>query len=149
MIAQFRSVFFSTAWSPSSGQVDLLALRVAVGLMMAWNHGLPKLLAAPGYFLRGESWRDVDLVVGLGLPFPRVMATLAGLIQFFGALAVAVGFYARLNACIILSTLAVAVYWNFMQGKDNQMALLYAGMFFAVILAGSDRFSLAPKPKAG
>lgn len=120
----------------ASQALALCVLRAFVGLMLLVYHGLPKLAAAPGYFARGEAWRDVDLVRELGLPFPGVMALLAGLAQSVGAAAMAAGFLTRIQALVVASTLVVAVYANLSHGKDNQAALFYLGASVVVIIGG-------------
>ncbi|MEM0967397.1 MAG: DoxX family membrane protein [Verrucomicrobiota bacterium] len=113
-----------------------------LGVTTSIIHGWPKIIGAINYFTTGEPWRDIDLVVALGLPFPALMATVAGLVQFICSLAVATGLLTRLNALLVASTLVVALYWNASQGASNEVALLYFVGFVFLALTSSGRPSL-------
>ncbi len=120
----------------------IAAFALFLGVTTAMLHGWPKLVGAYHYFTKSEPWRDIDLVVALGLPFPAIMATFAGCIQFFCSLLLGVGCLTRINAILVGSTLMVAIYWNATQGKDNQVALLYLAGFALLAVVNGGRISL-------
>ncbi|MDX2188213.1 MAG: DoxX family protein [Opitutaceae bacterium] len=120
-------------------------LRVSTGVLLCWYHGIPKLVAAHGYFTAGEPWKDVGLVAELGLPFPALSALAAGLIQSLGSILMAAGLYTRTAAVLIASTLFVAVVINLMHGKDNQVAFLYLFASLTIVLQAASHAG-NPKP---
>jgi uncharacterized membrane protein YphA (DoxX/SURF4 family) len=61
-----------------------------------------------------------------------------------GGLAVATGFLTRFAALAVASSLLVAAYSNFLMGKDNQLALLYAVLFAGFTFYGGGRYSADP-----
>lgn len=83
----------------------LTVLRVAVGLVLA-GHGAQKLFGAfegPGL----ERWHGA--VAAMGFAQPRVMATLAAFVEFFGGLMLAVGFLVPVVTAGLAIDMAVAI----------------------------------------
>ncbi|MEO0795168.1 MAG: DoxX family membrane protein [Verrucomicrobiota bacterium] len=141
-VPKFLAIFFdSKSYEPVRDRA-IAAFALFLGITTAMLHGWPKLVGAFHYFTKAEPWRDIDLVVALGLPFPAIMATFAGCIQFFCSLALSVGFLTRINSIMVGSTLIVALYWNAAQGKDNQVALLYFAGFTLLAVINGGRMSL-------
>ncbi|MGB0370292.1 MAG: DoxX family membrane protein [Opitutales bacterium] len=136
------SKFLFVESSEKVRDIALASFALFLGVTTAILHGWPKLVGAYNYFKTGTPWRDIDLVLALGLPFPAIMATIAGLIQFFCSLAVGAGLWARFNALAVSSTLVVALYWNALQGKDNQVALMYFAGFVLLAIVNGGRLSL-------
>lgn len=83
----------------------LTVIRVTVGLVIA-GHGAQKLFGAfggPGL----ERWHGA--VASMGFAQPRVMATLAAFVEFFGGLMLAVGFLTPVVAAALAIDMVVAV----------------------------------------
>lgn len=116
--------------------LGLLLLRLGIGLLMAFSHGLGKVksFAAGGPY----QWADP---IGLG---PGLSLFLAGGAEFFCALALAAGFMTRLAALPLAFTMAVAA--GIVHAQDpfakKEFALLFLIPTLTLILTGPGRFSL-------
>lgn len=94
-----------------TSDLALTVVRVAVGLVLA-GHGAQKLFGAfqgPGL----ERWHGA--VASMGFAQPRLMATLAAFVEFFGGLMLAVGFLTPVVAAALAIDLIVAivkVHWS-------------------------------------
>lgn len=120
-----------------------LVLRLGLGLMMIFGHGLGKLQSLIG--------GDVEFVSLFGLP-PEVNLTLAMLAEFLASIFVAIGFKTRLASIPVIITMFVAafvVHWQdalFMMNADGggskEFALLYLVGFLAIALLDSGKYSL-------
>jgi putative oxidoreductase len=127
---------------PKSILADLgfTAMRVAVGLMMAFGHGLAKVPPSAGF---------VEAVGSLGFPSPAVFAWAAGLSELVGGLLVAAGFFTRPASLFLAVTMGVAAFLRHgadplfsREGLSKELALLYFAAAAAFLLAGSGRFGL-------
>lgn len=114
----------------------LLLLRLGIGLLMAFSHGLGKVQK----FLAGGPYQWAD-PIGLG---PGVSLFLAGGAEFFCALAIAVGLATRLAALPLAFTMAVAAFVVHAQDPfaKKEFALLFLIPTLALVLTGPGRFSL-------
>ena len=88
---------------PRSILADLgfTALRVAVGLMMAFGHGLAKVPPAAGF---------VEAVGSLGFRSPAVFAWAAGLSEFVGGLLIVAGLFTRPASLFLAVSMGVALF---------------------------------------
>ena len=114
----------------------LLIIRLGIGLMMAFSHGLGKVqkLMAGGPY----QWAD-PLGIGAGLSL-----FLAGGAEFFCSLALAVGLFTRLASLPLAFTMVVAVgvvHWAD-PFKKKEFALLYLFAYLLIFLAGPGRYSI-------
>ena len=122
--------------------LGLLILRAGFGLMMAFGHGLGKLLMLASGIIKFPDVLFIPKEVGL------VLAVLA---EFFAALAVTVGFKTRLSAIPVILTMIVAgfvVHWNDAffamnagDGGSKEMAVIYLIGFAAVAVLGPGKYS--------
>ncbi|MEB3352058.1 MAG: DoxX family protein [Cyanobacteriota bacterium] len=114
----------------------LLALRLAVGLMMI-HHGHDKLADPAGF--------AANYVVPLHLPFPLLMAHLAGYAEVLGSWLLILGLLAPLGALALMGTMAVAAYHHILTSGLNiyvlELVVLYLGGSLALLLIGPGRFS--------
>ena len=119
----------------NNAHIGLLLLRIFAGLSMAFAHGVGKIPPTDGF---------VGFVTSLGLPAPYIMAWMAGITEFVGALLIAVGLLTRPAALGLMGTMAVAAF--IAHGADpfakKELALLYFFVFLAIFLIGPGKFSL-------
>jgi putative oxidoreductase len=130
----------------------LLLLRLAIGTMMI-HHGQEK-LANPEFFA-------TNYVVPLHLPFPLLMAHLAGFAEIFGSWCVILGVFSPLGALALAGTMTVAAYHHILTSGFNiyvlELVVLYLGGSAAILFVGPGRYSfdagiigslLMPQPAA-
>ena len=110
-------------------------IRIGVGLFLAALHGWHKVV-------EGVAWPLLEDVYMLGMPLPVASAFAATFTQLFGGLALAAGFLTRFAALAVAVSLGVAAFSNLQMGKDNQLALLYALIFFGFALYGGGWYSV-------
>lgn len=115
--------------------VALTALRVFIGLTMAFSHGLGKI--PPSEMLIGG-------VASLGFPAPELFAWMAGLAEFAGGLLLALGLLTRPAAAFVVFTMVVAAFG--VHAADpfvkKEMALLYLFTSLFFVLHGAGRWSI-------
>jgi putative oxidoreductase len=121
--------------SSVSPDVGLLVLRLSVGLMMAFGHGLGKVPV---------SERFVSGVAEMGFPMPTLFAWSAALSELVGGIFIALGLLTRPSSLMLLVTMAVAVFLR--HGDDpfskRELGLLYGAACIALAVAGPGRFSI-------
>lgn len=111
-------------------------LRIVAGLLFA-QHGAQKLFGLLGGF--GQDGGSVALVSLMGL---------AGIIEFFGGLLIAVGFKASLFAFIASGQMATAYFMShapralFPIENRGELAVLYCFLFLYIAARGSGALSL-------
>jgi putative oxidoreductase len=125
--------FLRPGFLPNAG---LLILRVTLGAMMI-HHGQEK-LANPEFFA-------ANYVVPLHLPFPLLMAHLAGFAEIFGSWCLILGIFSPLGALALAGTMTVAAYHHILTSGFNiyvlELVVLYLGGSAAILLIGPGRFS--------
>lgn len=110
----------------------LAILRIAAGALF-WQHGAQKLFG----WLGGQG--PVELVSWMGL---------AGVIEFFGGIMIAVGLFARATALIAFVEMVIAYVWAHMLEalwpiqNRGELALLYGFIFLHLVTAGPGRWSV-------
>lgn len=121
----------SIEW-PDAG---LLVLRVSVGLMLAFGHGIGKVPPSEGF---------VNGVANLGFPMPTLFAWGAGLSELVGSLLIAVGLLTRPAALMVAITMGVAAFLRHAGDpfETKEKALLYLAVAVAILIAGAGRYSL-------
>lgn len=121
-----------------------LALRLAAGVIFA-AHGGQKLFGWwGGYGLEGTGqWMD-----SIGLTPGYWMALLAGGAEFFGGLALILGFLVRPSALALAFTMVVAIVsvhldkGLFMANNGYEFGLALLAITVALVLSGAGRYSL-------
>jgi putative oxidoreductase len=144
--------------------LGLLLLRLAVGTIFV-VHGVPKLFGGPGKPVPagaaaklgqgfaeaweghgGENW--ANRLEQLGVPMPKAVAYLTGLVELVGGLCVVLGFQTRPAALLLLGQMAVAVQKvhlknGFMASKGGyEFNLSLIGACLALLLGGPGKVSL-------
>ena len=124
--------------SPSSRQlsIGLAVLRVAVAAVFI-NHGRQKLFV---YGFAGVTGAFTQM----GVPFPGIMGPLIGLLEFFGGVALLLGFLTRLLAIgFVLDMLGAILLVQLKKGFSGfELEFLLLGSSLALALAGAGRFSV-------
>ncbi|NDV91213.1 DoxX family membrane protein [Alteromonas sp. 345S023] len=139
MNKQLVKAVFSTNESAAS-----LILRLPIGVILA-AHGAQKLFAwFGGYGLEGTGqWMEsIGLVPGF------LMALLAGSAEFFGGIALIVGFLTRPAAALSAFTMVVAIFTVhasnglFMSNNGYEFALSLLAATIALTIQGAGKFSI-------
>jgi putative oxidoreductase len=113
--------------------LGLLLMRVGIGLMFFFVHGLPKLRGGT------ELWTQIGSALGrLGIDFAHQWFGLAAtLAETACALLIVVGFLTRWACVPLVITLAVASFTHLDKGDGLpiashaiEMAIFFAGLFF-------------------
>ncbi|HEY4415294.1 MAG TPA: DoxX family protein [Verrucomicrobiae bacterium] len=120
-------------------------LRVSVGLMVFYIHGLHKLEGGIVYLRDGTPWQLVKVVAEMHAPAPFASALAATLVQFICSLFIVVGLYTRINALLLTFALSGAILQNILAGDDPQLAILYTLIVATLVFMGGGRFSLDAK----
>jgi putative oxidoreductase len=116
--------------------LTLLLLRCGLGLVFIY-HGYPKLF--------GSTERLVESFQSIGLP--AYFVYVAGVIEFFGGLAIALGLFTPVVGIILLLEMAVAMWkYNFNEGiyavREYELPLVLGLASLAVAATGPGKFSL-------
>jgi len=121
----------------------LLALRVGLGGMMAVAHGWGKITGGP------ESWEGLGSAIGaLGVPvfLPAFWGFMAAFAEFVGAILLAVGFFFRPAAFLLLCTMIVAAAMHATAGDDFGMKtsrpIELGIVFLAMLFTGPGRYAV-------
>lgn len=122
----------------------LLPVRLSLGSIFI-AHGGQILFGLWG----GKGLREfAGSLAGLGLNPPILWAILAGGGQFFGALMVLFGFYARLGALLISTIMVVAIitvhgpHGFFLENHGYEYNVALLGLSLCILFAGPGRMSM-------
>ena len=122
--------------SPRSVDIGLAILRIAAAAVFI-NHGYQKLFV---YGISGVT----GAFTGMGVPAPALMGPLIGVLEFFGGIALVLGFLTRLVAlgytCDMLGAILLVQLKNGFSHFELEFLLL--GSAIALVLAGAGRFSV-------
>ncbi len=118
--------------------IGLLIMRVSIGAMMAFGHGV-------GKFSRfAEDPIPFPDPIGVGVFLSLALAVFA---EFFCSILLALGVLTRLVAIPLLVTMLVAVFMIHAEDgwEKQELAVLYALPYLVLIFTGPGRFSLDEK----
>jgi putative oxidoreductase len=128
-----RFLFHAENYSSFALNLGLLIFRAAIGLTMAFAHGMGKI---------PPSSQFIGYVSSLGMP--GFMAWGAALTEFVGGLLIAAGLLTRVNSALLGITMIVAAFMA--HGADpfqkQEKALLYLVSCLLIFMAGPGKFSL-------
>ena len=120
---------------PRGHDAALLLLRLGFGTALALANGLPK---------AGNPERFIQGLVARGFPAPTFFGWAALLSELVGGLLLALGLLTRPAALLVLVTMVVAAF--LIDAVDpfgkRELALAYATVALAVLVAGPGRYSL-------
>ncbi len=135
--------YFHRALATNGGS-GALALRIPVGIIFA-AHGAQKLFGwFGGYGLEGTG----QFFASVGLNPGYLMALLAGLVEFFGGLALVLGLLVRPAAAALGFAMLVAivsVHWSkgfFAAAGGYEYALALFAASLSLLFSGAGRFSV-------
>jgi putative oxidoreductase len=124
--------------SPSPRQLNLglAALRLAVATIFI-RHGAQKLFV---YGFAGVTGAFTQM----GVPIPGIMGPFIGLLEFFGGIALALGFLTRLLALgFVFDMLGAILLVQLKRGFSGfELEFLLLGSSVALLLTGGGRFSI-------
>jgi len=129
----------------TAATVGHLFLRVSVGLMIFYIHGLHKLEGWIAYLQDGTSWTLAEEVAGMHAPAPLASAVAATLVQFICSLFIVVGLLTRINAALLVCALSGAILQNLLAGRDPQLAILYTIAVITLVFIGGGKYSMDAK----
>ncbi len=122
----------------SSRQVSLglAALRIAVGTIFI-RHGAQKLFTFGFAGVTGAFTQ-------MGVPFPGVMGPFVALLEFFGGIALLIGFLTRLFALGFAIDMLVAILLVLLKSgfSHYELEFLLLGSSLALVLTGAGEFSV-------
>ncbi len=131
----------------SSAGFSSLALRIPVGIILA-AHGAQKLFGwFGGYGLEGTG----QWMASIGLAPGYLMALMAGSAEFFGGIALILGFLTRPAAAVSAFTMLVAIFFVhinhglFMSNNGYEFALSLFAATLALAIQGGGRLSVDKK----
>jgi len=129
-------MFFFRSPSPRQLSLGLAALRVAAATVFI-RHGAQKLFVFGFAGVTGA-------FTHMGVPFPGIMGPLIGLLEFFGGIALLVGFLTRLITIgFVLDMLGAILLVQLKRGFSGyELEFLLLGSSVALFLAGAGRFSV-------
>lgn len=117
-------------------------IRFIAGAILVF-HGYNKL------FVTGVAPVAEHVVAVLGLPMPMAWAYLLGILEFFGGIALAVGFLTRPVALMLMVEFIVIVAWHWGNGYvfasphgGYEYPLLLAVVYAAIFFRGAGRCSI-------
>jgi len=126
-----------------AADLGVTVLRVVFGLLVATLHGWHKVVDGWRYVADGVDWPLLHDTMQLGLPFPVSFAVAAALSQFAGGWLLMAGAATRIAALLVAATMTTAMWFNIAtNGRDVQLAALYALMAAAFALIGGGRWSI-------
>lgn len=127
--------------SPSARHVSLgiAILRIAVGCIFA-AHGYMKL------FVWGIGGTTTAFA-GMGVPVPGLTAPLVGVLEFFGGIALIVGFLTRLVALgtaidMLVAVLLVRIKGGFFAPNGAEFEILLVAASLALVFTGAGALSI-------
>ncbi|MCH8556998.1 MAG: DoxX family protein [Balneolia bacterium] len=128
-------------FSDTLREIGFLIIRVGIGFMIML-HGFPKIMGGP------EMWTGLGGAMGnFGITFaPMFWGFMAAFAEFFGGILLILGFFHRIAALLLLSTMIVAATMHIAQGDDFiphvaypiELGIVFLGLFFV----GARKWSL-------
>ena len=142
--------------------LGLLLLRLIVGGLFV-VHGYPKLLGGPERPVSPEAARYLgagfvqamqtgqagfaEMLRGMGVPMPGVMAPVVGAVEFLGGLLLMLGWFTRLAAILLSADMVVAirkVHWQngLVAPAGSEFPLSLLGACLALFFTGPGKISV-------
>jgi putative oxidoreductase len=115
--------------------LGLLILRVVAGLSLSLAHGMGKLPVSDKF---------IEGVGSMGFPVPVVFAWAAALAESVGGLLLALGWFTRPAAAMIVATMTTAVVLRHAGDPfgNRELPLLFGTIALMFLLVGAGRYSI-------
>ena len=126
----------------SAPDCGLALLRIGVAGLMLGLHGWARFFRASDYVMFGTPWPFIDIVAGLGFPWPGAFAVMSALSESVGAALVAVGWLTRWAALTIVIDMTVALFNEGSKGDPIELPALYLVGALTVMITGPGRYAL-------
>jgi len=135
--------YISLLLSPVSPHIVFYALcgmRIGIGILSI-GHGFPKIVGGPA------QWRELGQAITVfGIHFlPVFWGFLAACAEFFGGIALTVGFGTRIASISLIGTMIVACAWHLQRGDPYSaysFSLSLLVVFFTLFIVGSGPLSV-------
>ena len=129
-------MLFAPSSSPRQLNIGLAVLRLAVATIFI-RHGAQKLFVFGFAGVTGA-------FTHMGVPFPGLMGPFIGLLEFFGGIALALGFLTRLIALGFVCDMLGAIVLVRLKGgfSTYELEFLLLGSSLALALTGAGRFAV-------
>lgn len=110
-----------------------LILRIIIGVLFLF-HGFPKLRSPE---------RAATHLLKLGIPWPKLLAIIIGIIEFFGGIALILGFETRIVSTLLAVIMLVGAFKRKMKLKEPVwFELIMVVMLIALIIIGAGSYSI-------
>ena len=128
-------MFHCESYHSTALNAGLLFLRVALGLTMAFAHGLGKVPPKAGF---------VGYLAKIGFPAQELFAWCAGLSELVGGLFLAVGLATRFSSASLAFTMGVAAFMAHASDpwKAKELAIVYMFGYVFLFISGPGKFSV-------
>lgn len=120
----------------------LLIGRLGFAGLLIGFHGWARFGRAFGYTVLGQQWTFVEIVAGLGFPFPAVFAVLSAFSESIGALLLGLGLFTRFAALALAINMGVATFSEAYKGDPFELPGLYFLLSLIFLAVGGGRFSI-------
>lgn len=108
-------------------------LRVVIGILFL-AHGFPKLRSPE---------RAATHLLKLGIPWPKLSAIIVGIIEFFGGIALILGFETRIVSTLLAVIMLVGAFKRKIKLKEPVwFELIMVAMLIALIIIGAGSYSI-------
>jgi putative oxidoreductase len=125
----------TTDYSATSFNLTTLLLRVAIGALILFNHGLPKLTKF------GSMQSSFFDPFGIGSKWALILVIFA---EVFCAILLIIGLFSRFAVIPLIITMCVIIFLSNKGEPLNKLELpiLFLSSFIAILLAGPGRLSV-------
>lgn len=130
-----RIIFHCESYHSVALNSGLLFFRAAVGLTMAFAHGLGKIPPKEGF---------IGYLAKIGFPSAELFAWMAGMSELVGGIFLAVGLATRLSSASLAITMSVAAFMAHANDpwKTKELAVIYLFSYIFIFISGPGKFSV-------
>lgn len=130
-----RLLFHCESYQSVALNAGLLFFRLALGLTMAFAHGLGKIPPQAGF---------VGFLAKIGFPAAELFAWCAGLSELVGGLFLAIGLATRFSSASLAFTMGIAAFMAHAQDpwKAKELAIIYLFSFILLFITGPGKYSI-------
>lgn len=119
-----------------------LILRWCAGLSLIVFHAWDEVMAGWKHLWEKTAWPYAGEIAERGFPLPEVVAIASAVAAMLGSLFLVSGLLCRISALVLLLCTLVAIFLYGRIPDTGEKLMLYAGIYFVLVLSGPGRFSL-------